>query len=89
MISLNETFSADVSLHLHVGGQRFELGQLGPDFAILRGSQLISHLITPQSIETDSVELETIIDGESDRWPIRITSPITANSRRFTFEGIG
>ena len=84
MISLNETFSADVSLHLYVGGQRFELGQLGPDFAILRESPtIISHSIT-----SESIELETIIDGETDRWPIRITSPITADSRRFTFEGV-
>ena len=84
MISLNETFSADVSLHLYVGGQRFELGQLGPDFAILRESPTIISL----PITSESIELETIIDGETDRWPIRITSPITADSRRFTFEGV-
>ncbi len=84
MISLNETFSADVSLHLYVGGQRFELGQLGPDFAILRESPTIISL----PIKSESIELETIIDGETDRWPIRITSPITADSRRFTFEGV-
>ena len=69
MISLNETFSADVSLHLYVGGQRFELGQLGPDFAILRESPTIISL----PIKSESIELETIIDGETDRWPIRIT----------------
>ena len=83
MISLNETFSADVSLRLHVGAERYELGQLGPDFAILREP----HIIAADAIAATNVELETIIDGQSDRWPVRITSPITADSKRFTFEG--
>ena len=37
----NGTFSADVKLHLHIGDQRFELGQLGPGLAILRDAQAI------------------------------------------------
>ncbi len=32
----NGTFSADVKLHLYVDDEKFEVGQLGPDFAIFR-----------------------------------------------------
>jgi len=76
----NGTFSADVKLHLYVAGERIELGQLGPDFALLRD---------PQTIDIAEGEIETIIDEQVSRWPIRITSPITSDSRRFTFEAVG
>lgn len=79
MIALNSTFSADVTLQLHVGDKIYAIGHLGPGFAMLGEAQ---------RIEASEAELETIIDGKSDRWPIRITSPITADSRRFTFEGV-
>ena len=84
MISLDETFSSDVSLRLHVGQERYELGQLGPNFAILREP----HSIAADTIEATVVELETLIDGRSERWPVKITSPITNESKRFTFEGV-
>ena len=77
MISNSETFSADVRLHLYADELRIELGHLGPDFAMLG---------TAQDIIATQGELETVIDGKSSRWPIRITSPITSASRRFTFE---
>lgn len=70
-------FSADVKLHLLVADQRFELGQLGPDFAMLREAQ---------DIDATNATLETIIDGQQSRWSVRITSPITIASRRFSFE---
>lgn len=73
----NGIFSADVKLNLYTSGNRYELGHLGPDFAILG---------EPQNIDATEGELETIIDGKSTRWKIRITSPITADERRFTFE---
>ena len=79
MISNTGTFSADVKLHLFVGGRQVELGQLGPGFALLRDAQDIS--------ATDG-ELETVIDGKSTRWKVRITSPITNASRRFSFEAV-
>ena len=79
MISNTGTFSADVKLHLFVGSRQVELGQLGPGFALLRDAQDIS--------ATDG-ELETVIDGKSTRWKVRITSPITNASRRFSFEAI-
>jgi hypothetical protein len=79
MIAQNSTFSADVKLQLHVGERTYEIGHLGPGFALLGEAQPIS---------ATQAELETIIDGQSTRWPIRITSPTTADSKRFAFEAI-
>ena len=75
----NGTFSAEVKLHLHVGTQRFELGQVGPGLAILRN---------PHSIDATEGEIETIVDKKVSRWKVRFTSPITEESKRFTFEAI-
>jgi hypothetical protein len=80
MIAPQGNFSADVQLRLHAHGEVYELGQLGPEFAMLR---------QPQSISGTEAEIETIIDGETTRWPIRITTPPTTESRRFSFEGVG
>jgi hypothetical protein len=75
----NGTFSADVELNLHVGDQRFELGHLGPGFALFGDAQ---------SIDATEGEIETIIDEKVSRWKVRFTSPITGESRRFTFEAV-
>ena len=80
MTLTNSTFSAEVKLHLYAGSDQFELGHLGPGFALLG---------TAQDIGATEGELETVIDGKSSRWKVRITSPITSESRRFTFEGMG
>ncbi len=69
--------SADVQLNLFIQGCRFELGHLGPDFAILSDTHDIS---------ATEGEIETVIDGKSTRISIRIISPITEASRKFTFE---
>lgn len=76
----NGMFSADVKLHLHVGDQCFELGHLGPGFALLGDAQ---------AIDAAEGEIETIVDEKVSRWKVRITSPITGESKRFTFEGVG
>ena len=73
----NGTFSAKVKLHLYVGENRIELGQVGPDFAILRNAQ---------TIEATEGELETIVDENVTRQRIRFTSPITCDSKRFEFQ---
>ena len=73
------TFSADVKLHLYVNGERVAIGQLGPDFGIFR---------EPMSFTASDGELETVIDGNSSRWKIRFTSPVTSESKRFTFEAV-
>jgi hypothetical protein len=79
MISSSATFSAEVRLHLFVGDQKYEIGSLGPGFGYLR---------VPQEITEHQVELETIVDGKSTRWPVHLTTPITPASRRFTFEAV-
>jgi hypothetical protein len=70
-------FSADVALRFHFNGNAIELGQLGPGFAILREAQ-----------KTDATEgeIESIVDNKTTRYKVRITSPITEASKRFTFE---
>ncbi len=83
MIKPSGTFSADVKLHFYVGERQIELGQLGPGFAILRSAQTIDAC----DGELQG-ELETVIDGKNSRWKIRITSPITTASKRFTFEAV-
>ena len=75
----NGTFSADVRLHLFVGEQKFEIASLGPEFAYLR---------TEHSIDASEGEIETIVDQKTSRWKVRFTSPITNESRRFTFEAV-
>ena len=72
-------FSADVKLHLHVGNQRFELGQVGPGLAILREAQ---------NIECTEAEIETAVDEKVTRWPIRITTKLDGSTKRFEFEGL-
>ncbi|MDV6029427.1 MAG: hypothetical protein F9B45_04835 [Phycisphaera sp. RhM] len=79
MIKPQGTFSADVQLFLHVAEETYELGQIGPEFALLR---------KPQSIQATEAELETIIDGQSSRYPIRVVDPATTSSRKFTFKAM-
>jgi len=79
MISNSGTFSADVRLHLLIGEQQFDVGSLGSGFGYLRN---------PQDILETQGELETSVDGKVTRWRVRFTSPITAASKRFTFEAI-
>ena len=75
----NGTFSADVKLILHVKGERFELGHLGPGFALLGEAQ---------SIAATEGEIETIVDSKITRRKVKLTSPITGESKRFTFEAV-
>ena len=75
----NGTFSADVKLNLHVGSQRFELGHLGPGFALLGEAQ---------AIDATGGEIETIVDEKVSRWKVRFTNEITGESKRFTFEAV-
>ena len=76
----NGTFSADVKLHLYISGKRFELGHLGPDFALLGESH---------PIQSTDAEIETIVDSKVTRWPIRITSELDGTTKRFEFESLG
>ena len=75
----NGTFSANVKLSLYVSDQRFELGHLGPGFALLGEAQ---------TIEASEGEIESIVDQKVNRWKVRFTSPITTASKRFSFEAM-
>ncbi|QDV81819.1 hypothetical protein TBK1r_07410 [Stieleria magnilauensis] len=70
-------FSAQVELRLHVGDRSYELGQLGPDFALLR---------TASPLQAGDAEIESVIDGKTTRRRIRITKSISGDCRRFDFE---
>ena len=75
----NGTFSADVQLSLFVDNRQLDVASLGPGFAIFRNAQ---------SVEATEGEIETIVDKKVSRWKVRLTSPITGESKRFTFEAV-
>ncbi len=74
------TFSADVKLQLIIADKRYELGQLGPNFALIRDAQ---------DIDATEGEIELTVDGKVSTSQVRFTSPISKDSRRFEFEAIG
>lgn len=76
----NGTFSAKVELSLYVNGERFELGHLGPGFALLGKAQ---------TIDATEGEVESIVDEKVTRWPIRIKTQLDGSTKRFEFEGLG
>ncbi len=75
----NGTFSANVQLSLYVGDRQIDVASLGPGFAIFRD---------PQTIDATEGEIETIVDEKVSRWKVKFTSPITGDSKRFTFEAV-
>jgi hypothetical protein len=77
--AIRANYSATVELLLHLEGQTIQLGHLGPGFG---------YLSKQQAIESEFGEIETIISGKSSRWKIRLTSPITGESKRFSFEAV-
>jgi len=77
--AIRANYSATVELLLHLSDRIVKLHGLGPGFA---------HLFEPESIESEVGEIETIISGKSSRWKVRFTSPITGESKRFTFEAV-
>ncbi|WP_145169663.1 hypothetical protein [Rubripirellula lacrimiformis] len=76
MIASNLPRSAEVELWLHCGGKRYELGQVGGNFAILARHEAI--------VGGEAV-VETIIDGQSDHFPVGVIEDHTAESKRITF----
>lgn len=79
MISNSGTFSADVKLHLFANGEKYELASLGSGAGRLR---------TEQVVNATEGEIETIVDAKVTRWKVRLTSPMTGESKRFTFEAV-
>ncbi|WP_283431454.1 hypothetical protein [Neorhodopirellula lusitana] len=79
MIASNLPRSAEVELWLHCGGKRYELGQVGANFAILAKKE---------SIEGGEAIVETIIDGQSDRFRVSVIPDQPGNSRRLQFAAV-
>ncbi len=73
----NGTFSAKVVLSLYIGETCYELGHLGPGFALFS---------EPQEIEAREGVIESAVDGDSIRQRVRFTKPISKTSKRFEFE---
>jgi hypothetical protein len=65
----NGSYSADVQMELRVNGRVFDVGQLGPDFVILRDA-------------TDHPpaqgEMMLSIDGHVKRWPVQLPDGVAA-----------
>ena len=57
-------------MHLHVNGQVLAIGQLGPDFLILRDA--IDHPPSDASILLS-------IDGDESRWTVHLPDGISAS----------
>ena len=60
-------------------GQRYELASLGSGTGRFR---------TEQELSATEGEIETIVDDKVTRWKIQITSSVTGDSKRFTFEAV-
>ncbi|TWT78600.1 hypothetical protein [Neorhodopirellula pilleata] len=76
MIAPNRCHSAEVELWLHCDGKRYELGQVGGDIILLK---------RPEPISAGEALIETIINGQSDRFPIGVIPDQPGESRRITF----
>ncbi len=75
----NGTFSADVRLSLFVDDQQIDVASLGPGVGVLRDAR---------SISATEGEIETIVDEQVTRWPIRITTKLDGSTKRFEFIGL-
>jgi hypothetical protein len=62
-------YSADVRMHLSVGGRVFPIAQLGPDFIILD---------KPLDQPPASGEIVLLIDGSIRLWPVHLPDGISA-----------
>ena len=63
-------YSADVRIHLNVNGYVLRVGQLGPDFVILRD---------PPNHPPSKGEIVLSIDGEESRWIVHLPNGIIAD----------
>lgn len=66
-------YSADVRMQLNVNGFVLAIGQLGPDFIILRDS--VDHPPT-------EAEIVMSIDGEESRWNVELPNGISPERLR-------
>ncbi len=66
-------YSADVRMHLNVNGFVLSIGQLGPDFIILRN---------PAEHPPAEAEIVLSIDGEESRWNVHLPEGIVVGRTR-------
>jgi hypothetical protein len=66
-------YSADVRMELYVNGDRLPIAQLGPDFLVVK--EPIEHPPT-------DAEIALSIDGQENRWPVRLEQGLSAGQRR-------
>jgi hypothetical protein len=67
------SYSADVQMELRVNGRIFDVGQLGPDFVILRDAT--------EHPPADG-EMMVSIDGDVKRWPVRLPDGVVPGKDR-------
>jgi hypothetical protein len=72
-IQNNQAYSADVRMQMNVNGHTFVVGQLGPEFVILKNP--VDH---PPTV----AEITLSIDGRVRRWQVELPEGISADSRR-------
>jgi hypothetical protein len=70
-------YSAHVELILTAGGQRFELGQLGPAHCIVRH---------PQPVPPGHGDITVTVDGSETHTHIFLPDGISADNRRVRYE---
>jgi hypothetical protein len=76
--SKSNGYSADVRMYLKVGDHTLRIGQLGPDFLILRGA--------PELPPSDG-EVTLSIDGRVRQWSVRLPDGISTSSARTRITG--
>jgi hypothetical protein len=64
--------SADVRMDLHVNGHVFGIGQMGPNFLILRDAA---------EQPPGEAELAMSVDGDEERWRVRLVDGICPGRR--------
>jgi hypothetical protein len=69
----NQGFSAAVDMQLRVNGHVFSIGQLGPDFVMLKD---------PADHPPAAAEITVTIDGRVRCWTVQLVDGIIARERR-------
>jgi hypothetical protein len=70
MIAPRAEYSSELSGYLNLGGERFALGQLGPEYLILQSAA---------DAPPGRGEIVLFHDGEESRFAVNLTNGISAN----------
>lgn len=66
------SYSSEVRLELVLKDEVINLGQIGPDMAVLR---------EPRELPPCDAEIVMYVDGRPTRWPVRLVDGATLQSR--------